>query len=271
MDQPALVRALSDLPLGRIRYFETIGSTNDLAADWAAQDAPDLSLIIADEQTHGRGRAGRRWFTPPGSALAFSLILRPAKIENKAEITRVTGLGAIAVCQALEQKYRLEPKIKWPNDILLAGKKACGVLVEAHWQGEQLIALILGIGINIAPSSVPSDQSLNYPATSVESVLGTSIDRTTLLREILEELVDWQERLSSPDFIGAWESRLAYRDQTMQITLEQQVSMQAKILGLDHRGRLRLRSTSGEETVVQAGEIQMHPIVDSSQNRNTLK
>lgn len=271
MNQPALERALSHLPLGRISYFHTIGSTNDLAANWADQDVPDLSLVIADEQTRGRGRAGRQWFTPPASALAFSLVLRPVDNENNAEISRVTGLGALAVCRTLEQKYDLDPKIKWPNDILLDDKKVSGVLVEAQWNGERLIALIMGIGINIAPSSVPTGQSLNYPATSVEAVLGTSIDRTTLLRNVLEELIDWQKRLYSPDFIGAWESRLAYLGQTMEITLEQQASIQAKIIGLDRHGRLRLRSSSGEETVVQAGEIQLRPLIDSSKNRNTLK
>lgn len=271
MNQSELEHALSDLPLGRIRYFDTIGSTNDLAADWDAKDVPDLSLVVADEQTHGRGRAGRKWFTPPGSALAFSLVLRPTEIESTQEVSRVTGLGALAVCRSLEKKYDLEPKIKWPNDILLANKKVCGVLVEAHWYGEQLVTLIMGIGINIAPSSVPPDQSLNYAASCIEAEFGKSIDRIALLRDILEELVDWQKQISSPDFISAWESRLAFLGQTLNITREQQASMQAKIIGLDQRGRLRLRSQSGEESVVQAGDIQLRPLVDSSQNKNKLK
>lgn len=264
MDQSELELALSDLPLGRIRYFDTIGSTNDLAADWVSQDAPDLSLIVADEQTRGRGRSGRKWYTPPGSALAFSLVLRPSEGEITTELSRATGLGALAVCTALEKKFKLVPKIKWPNDILLSDKKVSGVLAEAHWQGSELLALILGIGINIAPSSVPPEQSLSYPADCVVSVLGASVDRMTVLKNVLDELLYWRPKLYSPSFISAWEARLAYRDQMMLITPAGQASMQAEIVGLDPQGKLMLRLSTGEEVAVPTGEIQIRPLVDSS-------
>src|SRR5512147_1345877 len=117
MDQASLQALLSGLPLGAVRYFDTVGSTNDLAARWADDGAPDLSLVAADEQTAGRGRLGRRWITPPGAALAFSLVLTDIR---QADILRYTALGALAVCDALNLTFSPLPpaQIKWPNDVI---------------------------------------------------------------------------------------------------------------------------------------------------------
>jgi BirA family biotin operon repressor/biotin-[acetyl-CoA-carboxylase] ligase len=170
MDQTSLQALLADLPLGSVRYFATVGSTNDLAGRWVEAGAPDLALVAADEQTAGRGRLNRRWITPPSSALAFSLVL---KNPVEADVLRYTALGALAVCDALNAALSpvLPAQIKWPNDVIATRRKLAGVLAEAHWQGESLTAVILGIGINVAPPSVPPDEQLNYPATCVESVV----------------------------------------------------------------------------------------------------
>src|SRR5574338_551328 len=103
MNQNQLQRALARLPLGEVRYFESIGSTNNEALAWAAGDARDLSLVIADAQTAGRGRLDRKWFTPGGTALAFSLILRPTA-QEKPHLTRIVGLAALAVADALRTR-----------------------------------------------------------------------------------------------------------------------------------------------------------------------
>src|SRR6185503_20404303 len=103
MNPNELQKALSKLPLGDVRYFETIGSTNNEALAWAASGAKDLSLVIADEQTAGRGRLNRKWFTPRGSALAFSLILRPMA-DEKPYLTRMVGLAALAVADSLQTR-----------------------------------------------------------------------------------------------------------------------------------------------------------------------
>lgn len=117
---------LKNLSLGGMRFFHQIPSTNDEAANWIKAGCADLSLVIADGQSAGRGRGGRKWFTPSGSALAFSVVLRVddqinrlLDLENEA---RLNGLGALAVCQALQKVYRLPAKIKWPNDVLVNGK-----------------------------------------------------------------------------------------------------------------------------------------------------
>src|SRR5512141_960549 len=113
MNQSQIKKSLSKLPLGEIKYFDSVGSTNDEALAWAANDAPDLSIIIADEQTAGRGRLDRKWFTPKETALAFSLILRPTA-EERQYLTRTVGLAALAVAESLLARG-LSAQIKWPN------------------------------------------------------------------------------------------------------------------------------------------------------------
>ena len=176
---------LGDLPLGGIRYFETVSSTNDEAIAWAGQSALDMSLVISNEQTSGRGRNGRKWYTPAGSSLAFSLILRPGKAEARS-VGLFSAMGALAVVQAInELNIGLQPRIKWPNDVLVENKKVCGILAEGSWSGEMIESLVIGIGVNVSPGSVPPSDLLNFPATSLENVSYSKIDRLDLLHKIL--------------------------------------------------------------------------------------
>src|SRR5512141_1418602 len=119
MNQNELKNMLAKIPLGDVRYFDTIGSTNTEALAWGTSDAKDLSLVIADEQTAGRGRLDRKWFTPKGAALAISLLLRPTA-EEKTILTRMVGLAALAIVDSLQTRG-LIAQIKWPNDVLLDG------------------------------------------------------------------------------------------------------------------------------------------------------
>ena len=158
MDQRSLETALADLELPAIRYFASVDSTNDEARRWFYEGAADRSLVVAEAQTAGRGRAGRRWVTLPGVSLAFSLVCSPQGYESLA-LARLTASGGLAVRDALRKKYNLAVQLKWPNDVLINGSKVAGVLVENHWLGEALETVILGIGINVAPGSV-SEQAL---------------------------------------------------------------------------------------------------------------
>ncbi|MDD5466518.1 MAG: biotin--[acetyl-CoA-carboxylase] ligase [Anaerolineales bacterium] len=270
--------ALAGLPLGGVRTFASLGSTNVEAARWLESDAPDMAVVVADEQTAGRGRGNRRWFTPPGAALAFSLVLKSAVSgEDNANIAHLTALGALAVCAALEGLYQLPAEIKWPNDVLVDRRKLAGILVEAHWLGDRLTGAILGIGINIAPASVPSDSEVLFPATCVEACLadrraGTrgayqSVERWHLLRRVLEEVMRWRPDLGSGRFLEAWESRLAFRNGWVQVwrDLETAEASQAivlyegRILGLNPDGSLRLGEGTGITRDVNMGEIRLRP------------
>ena len=258
MSEIQLEQYLSSLPLGAFRYYETIGSTNDEALVWASQDAPDFSLILADEQTSGRGRMDRKWFTPPGSALAMSLILQPTPVE-RTHPTRATGLLALSLAESL-LKLGLTPQIKWPNDVLLGGHKVAGILVESTWLGEELEALVLGMGVNVLKASVPLAEQLLFPATSIETELGHPVDRMELLREILLKVVEWRPNLGTNAFIRAWEARLVFRGQQVQVQGGSARLIVGELLGLDPDGNLRLQDEHGKSVTVQFGELHLRPL-----------
>lgn len=277
MDQPTLESALADLPIPLIRYYDSLSSTNDTACAWAAQGSPDGALVVANEQTAGRGRGDRRWLTRAGLGLAFSLVLHPPRSEAHI-MPRLTALGAVAVRYALQRFYDIKAQIKWPNDVLIGRQKVAGVLAEAQWSGDQIAAAILGVGINVAAGSVSEDllppAEINFPATSLEEALGRKIDRLELLHAVLKELFYWKPRIHTGDFLQEWQSCLAFRGQWVQVTtstsygkdglpvsLEQQPKpiQQGKILGLAADGSLKLLSKSGEIHIVQIGEVRLGP------------
>lgn len=257
MDSQQFAQAVAGLRLNQTAFFDSIGSTNDVVAEWAAAGHTGPALAAAGQQTQGRGRDGRRWHTPPGSALAASLLLPlPAGFDPGA-LGRLSGLGGLAVCEALEA-LGLQPQIKWPNDVLLNGKKVCGVLAEAHWAGERLQAVLLGIGINLAASAVPPAAELNFPATCVEVEVGRPVAAAALLRSLLQHLLAWLPRLADEALLLAWEARLAYKGQRVQLH-SGPARWDAQLLGLAPDGRLRLRLEDGEERSFQAGEIRIRP------------
>jgi BirA family biotin operon repressor/biotin-[acetyl-CoA-carboxylase] ligase len=249
---------LNQLPIEiNWKYFSQVGSTNDLASEWAMQDAPDWSLVIAEEQLSGRGRAERRWFTSPGSALAFSVILHP---QSAFHITHLSALGAIAVCQALEYQFSLQSEIKWPNDVLLNQKKTAGVLVEATWTGDFLSSIILGIGVNVTRQSVPEPGLLSFPATSVESEYGSPINRWEFLKGILERLLFWYPMVGNQEFLDYWWQHLAWKNQqVVLLSGNEQHKVQGQLVGLAADGALRLVDLYGQSQVIHAGDLQLRP------------
>jgi len=263
VDQHGLEQRLHNLPLSAIRYYDRVGSTNDEAANWAAAGGPHLALVVADEQTAGRGRLKRRWYTPPGSALAFSLILHDQHLPtNQEAIPQVTAMGALAVCDALNQDLasRIRAQIKWPNDVVAGGCKLAGVLAEAHWQDQDLQAVVLGVGINVAPDSLPLPERLDFPATCLSEMLGYAVDRWEVLKLVLEKLLSWLPDLGGPSFIQAWEQHLAFRGEWVRVNSGTQPALEGQICGLNSDGSLKLRTHGGEEQDLRFGEIHLRPV-----------
>jgi BirA family biotin operon repressor/biotin-[acetyl-CoA-carboxylase] ligase len=271
MNHNELKKILSKLPLGDIRYFDSIGSTNNEALAWATSGAKDLSLVIADEQTAGRGRLNRKWFTPKGTALAFSLILRPSA-EEKLHLTRIVGLAALALVDSL-QKRGLVAQIKWPNDVLLSGRKVAGILVESVWSGEEIDCVIIGIGTNVLKAAVPSADLLQFPATSLEESLGPAVERPKVLHDILASLLALRLHLVADSFITAWEKALAFRGEQVQVEVRVEASeltgepgrsdgetpISGKLLGLESDGSLRLSAEDGKSMTVRFGDVRLRP------------
>jgi BirA family biotin operon repressor/biotin-[acetyl-CoA-carboxylase] ligase len=259
MDEITLRTVLSELPLGGLKHFEQTASTNDVAMAWAAQGAADLALVYAEEQTSGRGRGHRIWYTPARTGLAFSLVIRPTPGEQKS-VALFSGLGALAVCEALDLRS-LHPRIKWPNDVLLGKRKVCGVLVEAAWLGEKVDSIVLGVGVNVRSEAVPLPDQLDFPATCIDNETGKCVDRLLLLKDILQALLYWRRLLAQDVLIHTWEKYLAFRGEQVEILAEGIPCKTGVMEGLDRDGSLRLRSHDGRRFSVQYGQVHLRPVL----------
>jgi BirA family biotin operon repressor/biotin-[acetyl-CoA-carboxylase] ligase len=159
------------------RYVDSTPSTQLLIAP----DAAEGTLVVAGEQTEGRGRLGRRWLAPPGTSLLCSLQLRPNVPGER--LPELTGVAARACAAAIASVTALEPELKFPNDVLLGGRKVAGVLAEAR---EGRVVLGIGVNVNVAETQLP--QEVDRPATSLLVETGRELDRAELLAELLEQL-----------------------------------------------------------------------------------
>lgn len=248
--------------LGRLAssmlFFSTIGSTNDVASALAGGGGAEGAVVIADAQTAGRGRRGRRWYSPPGSGLYVSLVLAPARA--KLAPTRATALvtlaAGVALAEAIETATGLRPDIKWPNDLLAGPRKVAGILAEAVAGASTAIELVvLGYGINVGPMAFAPD--LADRATSLESELGRPIDRAMLCAETLAACATRYDDLLEGRFdaiLDAWCDR-APASRGAAVAWDTPSGQQAGITaGIDDRGALLVRAGDRVERIV-GGEV----------------
>ena len=236
-----------------MRFFEQVESTNDLALAWLREGAVSGSVVVADEQVRGRGRMGRTWYTPPGTALIVSVILHP-----QAEyMGRIIMLGALAISDLLDGLQgkttpgsRWDIGIKWPNDVQLNGLKVCGVLSEAVWDGDILRGVVLGMGINVRIDFIGTD--LAESAISIEPTLGRSVERLTLLADLLAHIDRWYGRLGDEILFDSWKSRLNMIGKD--VTVEQG-TIKGLAEAVDVSGTLLVRDAKGVLQRVVAGDI----------------
>ena len=168
---------------------------------------PEYTLLVAESQTAGRGRFSRRWLTEPGASLAFSLILYPVQ-EEKQKLALFSPLGALALCKAIAGLCGVEAKIKWPNDVLLGGKKTAGILAEAVWCDSVLKGIVLGIGVNLLPASVPPDDEILFPATCIQMHCPKPIQAEFFLKRIIANLFQMRPWLLDNEFISHYQDQL---------------------------------------------------------------
>ncbi|TPW03436.1 MAG: BirA family transcriptional regulator, biotin operon repressor / biotin-acetyl-CoA-carboxylase ligase [bacterium] len=168
----------------RVHFHETIGSTNAAALELAKAGAPHGTLVIAEQQTAGRGRMGRRWESPPGVGLWFSWVLRPPLPLASGFL--VTVAGALSVVDAVARLAGRVAHVRWPNDVLVGERKLAGILAEATGQGEQLEAIVLGMGVNVNQSGADFPAGLDGLATSLFLESGHAFDRSLVLAAIIE-------------------------------------------------------------------------------------
>ncbi len=239
------------------RFFEQVGSTQDLARDWALADppAPDGAVVIAEEQIAGRGRQGRRWVAPPGSALLFSVIARPALSPE--HLQRATMAAGLALADTLAPLLGAAFALKWPNDGLIHGRKVCGILSEATWLGDRLAAVVVGIGLNVRVDFVGTE--LSGRATSLEAELGRPVDRAALLADLLAHLDRWLARTPDPAIVAAWRARLCTlgaRVAVYPVSVQEEMPLFTGVAeDVDEVGALLVRLETGEVRRVLAGDV----------------
>jgi BirA family transcriptional regulator, biotin operon repressor / biotin---[acetyl-CoA-carboxylase] ligase len=168
--------------IGRnVLYFDSVASTNDIVREYAQRGEPEGLIAVAEEQTKGRGRMGRRWSTPKGVAIAMSMLLRPNLSPQF--VPTITSVIAVSVVEALTSVTGFDIKIKWPNDIVLDGKKLCGILTEMSAEIDAVNHVIIGMGMNINQDDFEDD--IKDVAVSLKSYSGKSFERKLILAEIL--------------------------------------------------------------------------------------
>ena len=251
----AITRALSNEPFGQwMHFFRSIGSTNAEAVRLAAAGAPEGTLVIAGEQTAGRGRAGRRWFTPPGSGLAVSFVLRPALPGNC--IGHLALLGGVATAQAIESLCNLHPQLKWPNDVCVDGKKMAGVLGESSHGAAGPEWAVLGIGVNVH-AGPPASLQMRQPASFLAEQCEDAPDRVELLLQLVRALAEHYPELGQAPLLSAWERRMLWRGKRVRALNPEGTSIEGIALGLDPDGALRLQPDDGRVLSIAAGDVSL--------------
>lgn len=258
MSQTNLYHYLESTKVDLFKYFESIGSTNDIALEWADQGAPDYSLVVADDQTNGRGRFNRRWITRPGTSLAFSLILKPTA-EELEKIALFSPLCGLAVHDAVQIGLNLKPEIKWPNDVLLNRRKFCGILVEAAWTAGQINGIVLGIGINISAGSIPPGNDLLFPAACLEQEAGHKVDRFEILKDVILAIQKWRPFLGEEIFFRTWQDNLAFKGELVQVEGTGKPAIMGILKGVDSQGKLVLVNDNKIEMSFEIGDVHLRP------------
>ncbi|MFZ5818200.1 MAG: biotin--[acetyl-CoA-carboxylase] ligase [Bacillota bacterium] len=244
-----------------IEYRESAGSTNEIAKQMARAGAPEGLLVIADEQTAGKGRLGRSWATPRGSALAMSLLLRPDLPPYHAP--RITLAAAVAVCEAVREVTGLPAAIKWPNDLQIAGRKFCGILTEMEAELDRVAFVVLGIGLNVHLKREELDPSFRESATSLAIEGAAGVRRAALVQAILARLEPVYHDLTEGRFdrvLDRWRALSATLGQPVRVLdLSGETRLEGVAEAVDEEGALLVRAGSGELHRVVSGEVSVRP------------
>lgn len=233
----------------RVVYSTSTASTQDIARREADEGAPEGTIIIAEEQTAGRGRLGRSWVSPAGKNLYLTLLLRP-------DLPRLRILGMatpLAALSAIKSVSGLEPALKWPNDVLLSGRKLAGVLIDSELSGGEVKYALAGVGVNVNLDieEVPEVSSI---ATSIKREFGRAVSREDVLAALLNEFETLYLHTTPSGIRLAWRDRLETLGRQVTVTFRGS-SHEGMAEDITPEGSLILRRSDGSKLVVEAGEV----------------
>lgn len=265
LDEKRLQELLGDCSFFKTDCRETVDSTNTLIRQAAQEGAEEGLVITAEQQTAGRGRRGRSWASPAGSNLYFSVLLRPEMDCEKAHmLTLPMALAAAESIRSLGQ----EAQIKWPNDVVIGGKKVCGILTEMHFETESSgrsggrgYYVVIGTGMNVNQERFA--QELSDRAVSLFLQTGKKADRERLLADTLERFREYYRIFLETEDLsglqGEYEALLANRGRQVEV-LDPRGAWQGTALGIQKTGELLVRRKTGEVEAVFAGEVSVRGI-----------
>lgn len=240
-----------------IHYFPSLNSTNTKAYELALKGAEEGELVIAESQEKGKGRLGRSWFSPPNLNLYLSVILRPPIPPHQAPL--ITLMAAVATAEAIRNYPGLRPMIKWPNDILLKGRKVAGLLNEIQSEMDRVHFVILGIGVNLNVEEKMFPKEIRSIATSVKKEMGQAISRKMFLAFLLQELEKWYtlflKQGGRSAILKAWRKWAQIKGKQVRMTSFGE-TITGRAIDVDSEGALIIETRYGERKRVVAGDIE---------------
>ena len=248
-----------------IKYFAEATSTNDVAKELAAKGVKEGTIVLAETQTQGRGRLGRRWLSPEGG-IWLSVILRP-KIPAK-DFYQLTFMAAVAVAKTIRRMFKLNAEIKWPNDVLVNDRKVCGILTESSVRGDAVDFAVIGIGVNANVDLASFPKDLRSSVTSLEAEVKGEVGRERFLCALLKELENYYTMIQQKKFefvLEEWKSLTTLFGAHVEVT-----SFEGKVRGLavgvNRNGGLEVLLKNGTIRKVLSGDV-----VKQKQQRRPLK
>ena len=240
-------------------FFDETDSTNTQAKLLAERGAPEGTLVLAETQTAGKGRRGRSWVSPPGDGLWFSFVLRPSIRPSVTPM--LTLVAAMAVAAGIEDVTGLPARIKWPNDIVISGKKAVGILTELSAEALETNYVIVGIGINVNTTDFPEE--IRKTATSLYLESGVYFNRSSIVAAVMKRMEPYYKTylstVSLAELRDEYMKRLVSLDRDV-VVLEPQRERRGVCEGIDHNGCLLVRGEDGSVERVMSGEVSVRGI-----------
>ena len=234
-----------------VSYHESVDTTMRIAAELAAAGAPEGTIVLAEEQTAGRGRMQRSWVSPPGVNLYFTIVLRP----NLDELRYLAVIAPLSVCLAIEETTGLFPRIKWPNDVLIEGKKVSGILLESEITDSDVLYATHGIGIN-CNFDASEHEEIRDIATSLRSELGRDVSREEVLAATLNHFESLYEALRRGEVVSMdWKQRLDTLGKQVRIERAGGGFEAGTVVDADSDGSLILRRDDGSHVRIESGEV----------------
>ncbi len=254
IDENEIRKSLRTQTLGkRIYSFDSIDSTNVFGHSLKEDECPNGTVIVADEQTAGKGRQGRQWQSQKGKNLLFSMVIRPLFSQEKVRV--LPFATALAVADGIEQESKSAIECKWPNDLMIDGKKVAGMLIETATQNDAVTSVILGIGINVNQTEFADD--IKEKATSLKLHSQQDIDRVRLLCAVMEQCEYRFEQLrqfSQQILLDEWKQRTTMLG-SMITLVEHQSATKAMAIDVAPNGALIIEEINGPRREVFAGDV----------------